>query len=721
MDLFESSSQDQLLRHAPLADRMRPQNLEEFVGQERIIGPGRLLRRAIEADRLSSIIFYGPPGTGKTTLARIIANQTKSEFLSLNAVLSGVKDIRQSIETAKRLYALYSKRTILFIDEVHRFNKSQQDALLPHVESGIILLIGATTENPYFEVNKALVSRSRIFQLEKLESHDIKQVIYQALQDSERGLGGYDVSIDSAALDHVCTVANGDARAALNAVELAVMSSGSSEQEKIIIDLPVMEESIQKRAVLYDKDGDSHYDIISAFIKSVRGSDPDAALYWMAKMVYAGEDPRFIFRRMIILASEDIGLADPQALQVVMSAAQAYDYIGMPEGQYPMAQACLYLSTADKSNTAMAYFDALSTVQKSTKDSVPDHLCDPSRDRDGLGHGAGYSYPHAYRDHWVQQQYLPTPLRGRFFYTPSDQGYEASIAKKVNRRRELQMESHLDEGFESGGVVQSRDAEWSKRSSGTSDYLSLLRSFFISSTGVEHRDLVLDITAKRGLLTFEFLRNASQGGVWSVVRTRADAEIIQSGTVGRDLLSTPVVIEAFDEAKNSWVHTIPQDVGFDIVVGRDVVDAEDIIFDVPYITQRCRQNCRIIFTQNIPFGTSRFSTFLTGDLQKIFSDMETRLCEEKEKLSHVFASKLKNISQETSFAFSQRRETLEFTRRFSSHQIRSWLQPSGQLQSILTDAGYDLKVAEKMLKSALTNKPLPWKADIQVYEMRRGY
>jgi putative ATPase len=371
MDIFDQRRENLVRKNAPLADRMRPRTLDEFFGQEHIIGPGRLLRRAIQIDQLSSLIFYGPPGTGKTTLARIIANTTKAHFLSINAVLAGIKEIRDSIDDAKQQLALYGRRTILFIDEVHRFNKSQQDALLPHVENGVLILIGATTENPYFEVNKALVSRSRIFQLKTLTSDDLKRIALFAVADKERGFGNLNVIVDDDALEHLVSVANGDARGVLNALELAVETTPPDEGGRVRIDRAIAEDSIQQRAVLYDKDGDAHYDTSSAFIKSVRGSDPDAALYWMAKMVYAGEDPRFIFRRMLILACEDVGLADPGALGVVVDAARAFDYVGLPEGRYHLAHACLYLSTAAKSNSSMAFFDALSEVSHEAAGEVP--------------------------------------------------------------------------------------------------------------------------------------------------------------------------------------------------------------------------------------------------------------------------------------------------------------------------------------------------------------
>ena len=439
MDLFSHAMQDRMKSEAPLAARMRPRTLDEFVGQEEIVGEGRLLRRAIEADRLfSSIILWGPPGTGKTTLAMVIANQTKSHFETLSAVLAGKAELRVVIDKALERRKLYGKRTILFVDEVHRWNRAQQDALLPHVENGTVVLIGATTENPYFEVIGALVSRSRVFQLRPLEDQDVRLLLERALQDPARGYGNLNIHLADDALEHLIRVAGGDARNALNALELAVESTPPGDKGIINITLEVAQESIQRRAVLYDKDGDAHYDTISAFIKSVRGSDPDAALYWLAKMLYAGEEPRFILRRLIILAGEDIGLGDPLGLVVASAAAQAFDYIGLPEGIYPIVEATLYLATAPKSNTATAYFKAFKRIEDEGITAVPRHLQDSNRDARALGHGQGYQYPHEAPDHFLPQQYLPQPLLGTYFYAPSDQGYEVQVIERLARWREAQ-------------------------------------------------------------------------------------------------------------------------------------------------------------------------------------------------------------------------------------------------------------------------------------------
>ncbi|MGB8252184.1 MAG: AAA family ATPase [Anaerolineaceae bacterium] len=445
-DLFDHAMNERMEVESPLAARMRPHTLGEFVGQEHIIGPGKLLRRAIESDRLfSSIILFGPPGTGKTTLAQLVAHQTLSHFVTISAVLAGVADLRRIIEEAREKRRLHGQKTILFIDEVHRWNKAQQDALLPHVETGLITLIGATTENPYFDVIKALVSRSRVFQLYPLTEEHIRIILERAIKDPARGYGSRNIQLSPDALQHLVEVAGGDARNALNALELAVESTPPLPDGSIRIDLDIAQESIQKRAVLYDRNGDAHYDTISAFIKSVRGSDPDAALYWLAKMLYAGEDPRFILRRLIVLAGEDIGLAEPLGLVVASAAATAYEYIGLPEGVYPIVEATLYLATAPKSNSASAYFKALDHIESEGVGDVPTHLMDATRDAKGLGHGAGYQYPHEYPDHFIPQQYLPGSVLGKVFYQPTDQGYEARVAERLNRWREAQQKALKDQ------------------------------------------------------------------------------------------------------------------------------------------------------------------------------------------------------------------------------------------------------------------------------------
>lgn len=431
MDLFEYQSKKNLKKESPLAARLRPTTLDEYVGQEHIVGKDTLLYRAIKADKLSSIILYGPPGTGKTTLAKVIANSTKSEFMQINATTSGKKDITDTIDRARDLLGGLGRRTILFIDEIHRFNKTQQDTLLPYVEDGTLILIGATTENPYFEVNKALLSRSIIFELKPLTEYNIKTIILRALNDDTKGLGVYNSSIDDDALNFIAGTANGDARIALNAVELAVLTTPRNENNEIKIDIDVAQQCIQKRVVNYEKDGDNHYDTISAFIKSMRGSDPDAAVYYLAKMLYAGEDPRFIARRIVICASEDVGNANPMALVVANAAAQAVDYIGLPECQINLSQAASYVACSPKSNAAvMAISSAIEDVKSVKTSGVPNHLRD--RHYPGaikLGHGEGYKYAHDYPNHYVEQQYLPDELVGVKYVNLSDNGEEAKLKK----------------------------------------------------------------------------------------------------------------------------------------------------------------------------------------------------------------------------------------------------------------------------------------------------
>ncbi len=436
MDLFEHHRRELQKNEAPLAARIRPRTLDEFVGQEHIIGEGKLLQRAIESDKLfSSIILWGPPGTGKTTLAMIIANTTKSHFESISAVTAGVADIRKLIADARERRGMHGTRTIVLVDEIHRFNKAQQDALLPHVEDGTIILIGATTENPYFEVISALVSRSRVFQLKPLSDDQVAMLLRRALTDKERGYGNRKIEITEDAIAHLVNISGGDARSALNALELAVESTPADSSGTIRIDLTIAEEAIQRRAIRYDREGDEHYDTISAFIKSVRGSDVDAALYWLAKMIYAGEDPKFIMRRLLILAAEDIGLADPNGIVVASACARALEWCGLPEAQFHLAEATIYLATAPKSNSATAYFKALEQVEKEGKMQVPTHLQDGSRDSKALGHGKDYKYPHGYPDHWVEQQYLPDAIRDQKFYEPSDQGREKDIGDEWKKRR----------------------------------------------------------------------------------------------------------------------------------------------------------------------------------------------------------------------------------------------------------------------------------------------
>lgn len=437
MDLFDYMKEQTLENESPLASRMRPRTLEEVAGQEHIIGKDKLLYRAIKADKLGSVIFYGPPGTGKTTLAKVIANTTSSRFQQINATVAGKKDMEEVVKEAQQHLGMYGKKTILFVDEIHRFNKGQQDYLLPFVEDGTLILIGATTENPYFEVNGALISRSIVFELKPLKKEDICKLLERAATDTERGMGSYGAVLEDEAKEFLADISGGDARAALNALELGVLTTEKSEDGKIHIDLETASQCIQKRVVRYDKTGDNHYDTISAFIKSMRGSDPDAAVFYLAKMLYAGEDIKFIARRIMICAAEDVGNADPQALQVAVAAAQAVERLGMPEARIHLAQAVTYVASAPKSNAAYLAVDEAMEAVRSVKTTVPVHLQDSHyKGAAKMGHGIGYQYAHDYPNHYVKQQYLPSELEGRVFYRPTDNGYEQEIQEYFRKIRE---------------------------------------------------------------------------------------------------------------------------------------------------------------------------------------------------------------------------------------------------------------------------------------------
>lgn len=609
--------------HAPLPDRMRPRLLEEFIGQEHIIGEGRLLRRAIQADRISTLIFFGPPGTGKTTLARVIANTTKRAFTSLNAVLGGVAEVRKAIEQAKSMRDLYDRSTILFVDEVHRWNKAQQDALLPWVENGTVIFIGATTENPFFAVNSALVSRSRVFQLKPLLAEDLQRVAEAALRDTVRGYGKYSVTIDADALDHLIQIADGDARSLLGALELAIETSGSqfppSEGEAIHVTLPVAEDSIQRKAVLYDKEGDYHYDTISAFIKSVRGSDPDAALYWLSRMVYSGEDPRYIFRRMLISAAEDVGLADPHALGVVNHAAQAFERVGMPEGQYFLTHAVLYLSNAPKSNSSLGYFDALKTVEQEAQHEVPNHLRDDSRDKHGFGHGQGYAYPHAYRDHWVAQDYLPAGLKGKVYYQPGKLGWEGSIHQTVNRRREIQLTVHSSDDFPEILSFSPRDRDrdaWIRRIQRSgSGYLYELRDQIWSRLKPARHHRVLTAGQFCTVLTGEALRNCPEGGVTALPYDRNELEILLHQSEKQPEEERPIILEKTGSISDILLQT---DYSFDGITGLNMLlESSQKKNILESIYQHAHEGAIMVLAELYPAGGSRLSQFLSEDFRNL--------------------------------------------------------------------------------------------------------
>ncbi len=712
-DLFEQAHQERLQKTAPLAARMRPRTLDEYIGQTHIIGPGRLLRRSIQADQLGSLIFYGPPGTGKTTLAQVIANTTQAHFIALNAVLSGVKEIREAIAEAQDRARLYSQRTTLFVDEVHRFNKAQQDALLPWVENGTVIFIGATTENPYFEVNKALVSRSRIFQLTPLTQDDLRQVVRQALADPERGYGKLDVTIDDDALDHLVEVANGDARAVLNALELAVettqpetgdwrLETGAAANNlqspisKLHINLPIAEESIQRRAVLYDKEGDYHFDTISAFIKSLRGSDPDAALYWMAKMVYAGEAPRFIFRRMLIFAGEDIGMADPNAIQVVTACASAFEQVGLPEGRFHLATAALYLATAKKSNTTFAFFDALAQVEKAADSGVPNHLRDGSRDKEGFGHGEGYLYPHAYRDHWVAQQYLPSSLQGKVFYEPSDQGYEAQIRIEVARRREAQLAAMLAMEDESIETLTFSPADigkerWLQRTiSNTGERLGDLRDRVLEATKLARHSLVLDLKAGSGLLTWEALRRVPEGGVYALARSARDAEAMRQQAARLREIERPLVLEG-DPAKLPTLLD-NKDLRFDAIVGHNaLIDTPDKAAAIQLIHGLLAVDGLVCLAERIPRHTQRLHQLV--DLSGLTKKLAARIVQAEEAIYSDPADPLVNwdgndlvkLFESAGFSVTANVEEERSDVQVTPGVIERWFAPSNRARSSYAD------------------------------------
>jgi putative ATPase len=730
-DLFDRARKERLEREAPLAARMRPRTLEEFVGQEHLVGPGRLLRRAIQADQLSSVIFYGPPGTGKTTLAAVIANTTRSHFETLNAVLAGVADVRRVTAQAQERLALHGQRTILFVDEVHRWNKAQQDALLPWVENGTVILVGATTENPYFSVNRPLVSRSRIFQFKPLTGEDLRGVAHRALADPERGYGRLNVDLHDDALAHLVDVANGDARGVLNALELAVETTPPGAGGRIVVDMGVAEESIQRRAVLYDKDGDYHFDTISAFIKSLRGSDPDAALYWLAKMVYAGEDPRFVFRRMLIFAGEDVGLADPGALRVVTACAEAFDRVGLPEGRFHLAEAALYLATAPKSNSILAFFDALSLVEREREGEVPTHLRDSSRDKEGFGHGEGYLYPHAYRDHWVAQQYLPDALQGRTFYQPGEQGYERGIREQVARRREAQLEAMLDiQGppevltFHPGERDQDR---WLQRTvSNAGERLGRLRDRVLDAARLQRHHIVLDLQAGSGLLTWEILRRAPEGGTWALGRDARAGEALRQQAARLPEVERPVVLVGEPgELADLLALRGEADLRFDAIVGRNALGA---LSDKGPVLQELaawlRPGGRLSLVETVARAGQRLYELV--DLSPLDADLRRRLVEaeeaiyarEDDPLVNWEAGALQEAAAGAGLAgVAVEEETHQAEMLISSGTLDRWFaaggeggRPSYAAHLARSLAAEEIARLEALFRRQLTGQAVPWRS-----------
>ncbi|MFA6774698.1 MAG: AAA family ATPase [Sphaerochaetaceae bacterium] len=711
MTLFENQDGQPDLKNQPLAFRMRPRTLDEYIGQDQIVGKGRLLRRAIQADQLSSVIFYGPPGTGKTTLARVIANTTKRHFSTLNAVLTGVKELREEISEAKNRMDHFGQGTILFVDEVHRWNKSQQDALLPWVENGTVIFIGATTENPFFEVNAALVSRSRIFQLKALTDQDLFAIARQALSDEKRGYGVYTVRFEKGALEHLVEVANGDARSLLNALQLAVETSVEPfpppKGQVIVITREAAEESIQRKVVLYDKEGDYHFDVISAFIKSIRGSDPDASLYWLAKMVAAGEDPRFIFRRMLISACEDVGLADPNAIVVVQADADAFDRIGLPEGRFHLTHAALYLATAPKSNSALAFFDALKTVEEENAQSeVPNHLRDPGRDAKGFGHGEGYLYPHAYKDHWVAQQYLPASLQGKLFYQPGTLGYEAKIHDQVQERREEQIENAAIDAtagenltFSPGDKERER---WVQRTMGERGaMLKTIRDLMYGNLSFHRNDRVLVLNGGYGLLVWPAFKATPEGLVIVQVESVEEEEYLGHVASVLDELARPKILRLPSE--QVFAH-LEEGMLFEKVIGRNVLTRLSTDKSIlRTLKDRLAPHATLALAQTIPSEGSRLSDFVLDErTKKRLREAEVTIYGESgTALSDWGRDELAAAFREEGYQVSVTMKELTETRFVTESNLHAWLQGA---YNTCADLEENLKV--------LCNTPLHWKHSV---------
>lgn len=733
MDLFESSIDT---KHQPFAYRMRPENLDEYIGQDHIVSEGRLLRRMIQADQLSSIIFYGPPGTGKTTLARVIANSTKSVFTTMNAVLSGVKNLREEIDLAKERLSLHDKRTILFIDEIHRWNKAQQDALLPWVENGTVILIGATTQNPYFEVNSALVSRSRIFQLRELTQENLMGIALQALKNKKKGYGNYNIKFENGALEHIVDIANGDARSLLNALELAVETTGETfppqNNNKIYITLDTAEDSIQQKAVLYDKEGDYHFDVISAFIKSIRGSDPDAALYWLAKMVKAGEDPHYIFRRLLISASEDIGLADPNGLVIVESAAAAFDRVGLPEGRYHLTHATLYLATAPKSNSALGFFDALKTIEKEQNNQVPNHLKDAGRDKEGFGHGEGYQYPHAYKDHWIAQQYLPDSLQGKVFYNPSGSGYEAEIKTDVLRKREAQIESQNPSSFPeiltTSPPDKNRDRWFERMLQGRGEILIDVQKEVFRLAGISSHNTVLDINSGSGLLLWEAARIVREGGVYGLTGSQKNLQYLQQYGDQIPEIERPVIVnkELFAFSKEH-----DKNFKFDIILGRNSLSR--VSNKLEYLKNVYKlSGSKIILAETIPSKSQRLSIAILSvlktipeskkpkiDLVSILENAEEIIYEsEKNLLTNWNENNLKDWLEAAGYQdISLLIKVYKEQKLISQRDIQNWFKPKGSEYNygtvlLETRDAEEIEQIKSSLIKIFKDKTIKWESTI---------
>ena len=718
-DLFSFHGENALKKNAPLAERLRPKNLDEFVGQDGILAEGRLLRRAIEADRVGNLLLHGPPGVGKTTLARIIAQNTRSYFSVLNAVLAGIKELRYEVTEAKKRLDQHGLRSILFIDEVHRFNAAQQDALLPWVENGTLTLIGATTENPYFEVNKALVSRSRIFRLQSLEPIDLQKLLTRAITDVDCGYGSKTVNISDAAVHHLVNVANGDARSLLNAIELAVETTASDENGLINIDLRTAEESIQERAVLYDKQGDAHFDTISAFIKSLRGSDPDAALFWLARMVEAGESPRFIFRRMLIAAGEDIGLADPQAIVVVEACAAAFERIGLPEGLYPLAQAALYLATTEKSNSVMGFFEAIKSVKELQRQEVPTHLRDSHRDKEAFGDGSGYQYPHAFAQNWVSQQYLPTDLQGEFFWKPTNHGWEGKRRSQIFERRAAQFAA-VAESAEANPLLLSFGPQtpafdiWLHRQlKQEGDRLQKLLEKLWSEVAWKRNHRVLVIGARPLFWAVKPLSAVPEGGVTLAVDIKEKARINSQIDILDPILRPEVI-----HSNCTSLRQLPANLMFEWIGGRITYDHfldEDFDDFWKTISYRSTRNAglRILFSNPSLGPLAALTQIIDKDMNKLFQDefLSRIISQEEEFLrnqmkENLLINILKNIGWE--IKVEEWEESLSLT--IDSDLEQRWLSEDSQYRKLVMK-GIDFQNIDTLINiiRSLNGKKLPQK------------
>ena len=726
MDLFSSSIDKKEL---PLAARMRAETLDDFIGQEHLVGKGRLLRRAIQADQLSSLIFYGPPGTGKTTLAKIIARTTKSAFITINAVLAGIKEIRDEIIDAKKRLELYNKKTILFVDEVHRWNKAQQDALLPWVENGTFILIGATTENPFYEVNSALVSRSRIFQLLPLSKENLLKAAERALQDKEKGYGKYKIEFEKGALEHIADIANGDARSLFNALQLAVETTPKrfppQPDETIYISMEIAEESIQRKVLLYDKEGDYHFDIISALIKSIRGSDPDAALYWLARMIDAGEDPKFILRRMTISAAEDIGLADPNALVVVNAATQAFERVGMPEGQIILSEAALYLACTKKSNSVLAIFNATKTIREEKSMEVPVNIKDSSRDKDSFGHGKNYMYPHDYKGHWVAQQYLPDALKGKIFYEPGDIGFEAELKKDISRRREAQIEAQLerDDAYADKETLtfsppDKKKDEWYKRISDNKNIiLSAVREKIFSQININRHDRILIASRDRGLLIWEAQRHVPEGGVFYINNNKSDIEVIDKHSIYAEVSEKPILI---NNTMELYLQEEKETGLYDIIAARNLFLKQS---NIKQMTERLftilDTKGQISLAENLPSKSSRISQFMDssvfGDKDfEIFLNAENSIYENNKYGIFLDVDNLEKTLQDAGFKKIIFKEKDWFEARIiGKSDLEKWFNESkesyGSILLSLVEKDLYSKIKEQVL-GTLSDKEVSWKS-----------